>query len=106
MGLFSFSKKKDKDSLWVIAYSLQGTEFAKHFSWLPIFMKMDKATDISMERCQSCRFLPSCGGGCMVGRYLSGLPFFCEISFSFGEEHMKMCLKQQYPELLKSLKIE
>ena len=78
-----------------------------YFEQYPFFYEwMDKATDVSMEKCQSCRFLPSCGGGCMVGRYLSGLPFFCEISFSYGEEHMKMCLKQQYPELLKSLKIE
>lgn len=59
-----------------------------------------------IEKCQCCGFLPSCGGGCITGRIVGGLPCFCEVSFFPGEEYMKMYMEQKYPEEFKSLKME
>ncbi len=76
------------------------------FEQFPFFYEWMNTDPTLIDKCQPCQFLPSCGGGCIVGRYLIGLPCFCEYSFFRGEEYLKMCLKQAYPELLESLKIE
>jgi uncharacterized protein len=72
----------------------------------PFFYEwMNTGDPTRIKRCQTCHFLPSCGGGCIVGRWLGGLPCFCEYGSFYGEDVMKMCLKQKYPEKLKSLDV-
>lgn len=71
----------------------------------PFFYEWMDTDPTTIERCRSCHFLPSCGGGCVVGRYLGNLPCFCEYSFFRGDDYIKMLLKQEYPEKLKALKI-
>lgn len=77
-----------------------------HFEQYPFLYEWMNTDPTLIEKCRTCQYLPSCGGGCIVGRYMGGLPCFCEYSFFRGDEYVKMCLKQKYPEKLKSLKIE
>ncbi len=78
-----------------------------YFERYPFFYKwMDTADPTQIEKCQSCLQLPSCGGGCIVGRTLGNVPCVCEISHFPGEEYVKMCLKQEYVELSQSLRID
>ncbi len=78
-----------------------------YFERYPLFYKwIDMADPTQIEKCQSCIQLPSCGGGCIVARFLGSVPYICEISNFPGEEYVKMCLKQEYPDQMKSLKIE
>ena len=58
------------------------------------------------EECQACNLLPSCGGGCLLGRKLAQRPFLCEVSQFPEEDYIKMYLKQQYPEDFSSVSID
>ena len=58
-----------------------------------------------LEKCESCKLLPTCAGGCVYGRKLIQLSHMCEVSQFYGEDYIKMYLKQKYPEKFKSLKI-
>jgi uncharacterized protein len=71
----------------------------------PFFYKWMNTDPTLIERCQTCHLLPSCGGGCIVGRMLGNIPCFCEVSHFPGEEYIKMGLKQEYSQQLQSLKI-
>ena len=59
-----------------------------------------------VEKCRSCKLLPSCGGGCVYGHKLIHVPYVCEVSPFYGEDYIKMYLKQKYADKLQSLKIE
>jgi uncharacterized protein len=78
-----------------VGYIQEDGSFEKY----PFFYKWMNNSSITAEKCQTCQSLPSCGGGCIVARYVSNVPYLCEISRFPGEEYLKMCLKQQYPAL-------
>jgi radical SAM protein with 4Fe4S-binding SPASM domain len=66
----------------------------------PFFYKwMDIIDPTTIEKCQTCQLLPSCGGGCIVGRTVGNIPCVCEISHFPGEEYFRIYLKEKYPEL-------
>ncbi|MBU7019279.1 MAG: radical SAM protein [Theionarchaea archaeon] len=66
----------------------------------PFFYKwMDIIDPTTIEKCQTCQLLPSCGGGCIVGRTVGNIPCVCEISHFPGEEYFKIYLREKYPEL-------
>ncbi len=77
-----------------------------YFERYPFFHKWMDNDPTQIDKCQSCHHLPSCGGGCVVGRTLGNVPYLCEISHFPGEEFVKMYLKQDYPTQLQSLRIE
>lgn len=70
-----------------------------YFEKNPFFYQWMDTSSTTAEKCYACQILPSCGGGCIVARYMSNVPYICGISRFPGEEYMKMCLKQQYPAL-------
>jgi uncharacterized protein len=75
-----------------------------YFEKYPLFYKWMSIDPTTIKECQSCRFLPSCGGGCVAARHLGSLSYFCEVSSFLGEDYIKMSLNRKYPELFQSLK--
>ena len=68
----------------------------------PFFYKWMDTDPTYIEKCSSCTLLPSCGGGCVVGRQVGKIPHFCEVSFFPGEEYIKLYIEQEHPEELGS----
>ena len=77
-----------------------------HFERYPFLYEWMNTNPTYIEHCQSCYLLPTCGGGCIQGRILAKLPYFCEIGSFSEDDYIKMYLKQKYPEKLKCVKIE
>jgi radical SAM protein with 4Fe4S-binding SPASM domain len=42
----------------------------------PFFYKWMDTDPTYIEKCSSCTLLPSCGGGCVVGRQVGKIPHF------------------------------
>ncbi|MBU7019277.1 MAG: SPASM domain-containing protein [Theionarchaea archaeon] len=69
------------------------------FEKYPLFHKWMSIDPTTIEKCQKCQYLPSCGGGCVAARHLGNLPYFCEVSSFLGEDYIKMSLKRKYPDI-------
>jgi uncharacterized protein len=72
----------------------------------PFWYEWMDADPVNLSACQSCSFLPSCGGGCIYARKLVEQPYLCNISSLCGEDYIKMYLKQKYPDRLKFINID
>lgn len=75
------------------------------FERYPFFYEWMDSDPTYIEECQKCDLLPTCGGGCLLGRKLAESQFLCEVSPFGGEEYIKMYLKRKYPEELKFVEI-
>ena len=69
-----------------------------NFEKYPFFHEWMDTDPTYIKECQACSLLPSCGGGCTLGRKLAQRPYLCDVSPFCGEEYIKLYLKQEFPD--------